>query len=163
MHHDSRTRPRDEVALRDLEAADLPALFAQQSDPEACRIAAVHPREQEAFDRHWASALNDPAIVTKAIVEQGMLVGHICCFKVDGEDSVGYWIAKEHWGRGIATDALALFLKQVKTRPIHARVARQNPASIRVLERNGFLLGGYQWSPGPERFIACEEALLVLE
>jgi RimJ/RimL family protein N-acetyltransferase len=126
-------------------------------------MAAVHPREQEAFDVHWARALNNPAVVTKAIVEHGMLVGHICGFKVDGEDFVGYWIAKEHWGRGIATHALSLFLELVKARPIHARVARHNPASIRVLERNGFSLSGYQWSPGTERFIACEEAILVLE
>jgi RimJ/RimL family protein N-acetyltransferase len=75
---------------------------------------------------------------------------------------VGYWIAAEHWGRGIATRALSLLLELVATRPLHARVARDNVASIRVLERNGFSLTGYEWSPGDERYIECEEAILML-
>jgi hypothetical protein len=40
------------VSLRELTAADLPALFAQQRDADACRMAAVIPREREKFDAH---------------------------------------------------------------------------------------------------------------
>ncbi len=75
---------------------------------------------------------------------------------------MGYWIASEHWGRGIAMRALSLLLALVATRPLHARVARENAASIRVLERNGFSVTRYEWSPGDERYVACEEAVLTL-
>jgi RimJ/RimL family protein N-acetyltransferase len=152
----------DNIALRNLESSDLPVLFVQQSDPEACRMAAVHPREWEAFNAHWERALCNPAVITKTILERGTLVGQISFFNASGVDYVGYWIAREHWGRGIATCALAQLLELVTTRPIRARVARDNAASIRVLERNGFTVTGHEWSPGDERYVACEEAILML-
>jgi RimJ/RimL family protein N-acetyltransferase len=156
------TRVRGDIALRGLEAADLPILFAQQSDTEACRMAAVHPRERAAFDAHWESARRNPGVITKAILERGTLVGQISLFNASGVDYVGYWIAREHWGRGIATRAVSQLLGLVTIRPIRARVARHNVASIRVLERNGFILTGYEWSPGDDRYVACEEAILML-
>jgi RimJ/RimL family protein N-acetyltransferase len=162
MQVDLGARVHDDVSLRDLEAADVPILFAHQSDPEGCRMAAVHPRNRDAFDAHWKNALRNPAIVAKVILNRGTLVGHISCYNHGGEECVGYWIAREHWGRGIATRALSLLLEVVATRPLRARVARENVASIRVLERNGFLITDYEWSPGDERYVACEEAILTL-
>ncbi len=159
---DGDSMAHDALKLRELRAEDLPILFEQQSDPEACRMAAVHPRPREAFDAHWANALQNPAIVAKVILVGDVVVGHIACFSSDGLDCVGYGIARQHWGRGIATRALALLLEEVATRPLHARAARSNGASIRVLERNGFAVTGYENSPGDDRYMACEEAVLVL-
>jgi RimJ/RimL family protein N-acetyltransferase len=51
---------------------------------------------------------------------------------------VTYWIGREQWGRGIATRALDEFLEIELTRPLHARAASDNVASIRVLEKCGF-------------------------
>ena len=81
---------------------------------------------------------------------------------MDGEDAIGYWIAKEHWGRGIASRALELLLQEVPRRPLVARVARHNGASLRVLERCGFRVMGCRESPASERYRACEEVLLRL-
>ncbi len=150
------------VHLRSVEAADLPTLFRHQLDPESCRMAAVIARGAEAFDAQWEKILADPTVVARAIIADGVLVGSISCFKMDGEACVGYWVAREHWGRGIAGRALALLLAEVTTRPLHARVARTNVASIRVLERCGFRLTGHQHSPGDDRFLECEEALFTL-
>lgn len=125
-------------------------------------MAVSNPRDAEAFRLAWARNMSDPAIVAKAIVVDGEVVGTISCFEWDGLKSVGYWIAREHWGKGIATRALALLLKGVAARPLHARVARTNAASIRVLEKCGFRVTGCAWSVATERFPACEEALLVL-
>src|SRR6185503_5178662 len=93
-------RPRH-VRLRDVEIGDLPTLFEHQSDPDANSMAVVNPRGVEAFNAHWAKILADRSVVAKAILADGALVGQISCFKMDGRDSVGYWIAKEHWGKGI--------------------------------------------------------------
>lgn len=49
-----------------------------------------------------------------------------------------YWIGKQYWGKGIATEALLNFLPKLKVRPLYARAAKENPASIRVLEKCGF-------------------------
>jgi len=150
------------VHLRAIIAADLPALFEHQLDPEANRMAVVNPRDAATFAAHWTRVLADPGVVVRAIVADGALVGQISCFVMDGQHAVGYWIARPAWGRGIATRALALLLAEVTIRPLHARVARANVASIRVLERCGFAITGYQVSPADDRFGACEEALLTL-
>lgn len=152
-----------DVQLRDVEPGDLPALFEHQRDPEAVRMAVVHPRDEQAFNAHWAKILVDPTVLVKAITADGDLVGTINCFKLDGHDAVGYWIAREHWGRGVATRALTLMLEAFATRPLRARAARSNVASVRVLEHCGFVVTGYEVSPASERFPECEEALLVLE
>jgi len=150
------------VRLRPVKADDVPTLFEHQLDPESNWMAAVKPREREAFGTHWAKILEDRSSVARAILADDELVGQISCFRMDGVDMVGYWIAKAHWGRGIATQALALLLKEVATRPLIARVARHNVASIRVLERCGFIITGYESSPESERYTACEEAIMRL-
>src|SRR5215218_9325330 len=52
-----------------------------------------------------------------------------------GEREVTYWIGRSYWGKGIATDALTAFLAVERSRPLHARVASDNVASRRVLEK----------------------------
>jgi len=54
------------------------------------------------------------------------------------EREVGYWIGREHWGRGVATAALAAFVAEVTERPLFAHVVNSNAGSIRVLEKCGF-------------------------
>lgn len=163
MSRDAKEHPVPYVAVRSLRSADLPELYRQQADQEGARMAAVVPRDAASFDSHWEKIMQDPSVVALAIECDGELVGQISCFKMDGVDSVGYSIAREHWGRGIATRALALLLGQVATRPLHARVARHNVASIRVLQRCGFVLTGYEHAPATERYLECEEAVLVLK
>jgi RimJ/RimL family protein N-acetyltransferase len=150
------------VRLRNVDVGDLPSLFQHQLEPDAIRMAVVNPRDAESFNTHWAKVLSDRSIVAKAILADDLLAGSISCFRMDGQDAVGYWIAKEHWGKGIATRAVALLLEEVAKRPLHARVARTNVASIRVLERCGFRIAGYRVSPADEHFPACEEAILML-
>jgi RimJ/RimL family protein N-acetyltransferase len=153
--------PRD-VSLRPVTPADLPALFEHQADPEGCRMAAVHPRTREVFFARWDDIFRDAGVVPRAIVSGGVLVGAISCFQRDGKDYIGYWLAREHWGKGYATAALRLLLEEVRRRPLWARVATHNPASLRVLERCGFREVERRVSPGDERFMECEEALLRL-
>lgn len=162
MSHEPAQSASDTVRLRPVTPADLPELFRFQTDPDGARMAAVVPRDSQSFFSHWGKILVDPSIVARAITLDSVLVGDISCFNMEGLDSVGYWIARPYWGRGIATRALAMLLQEVRKRPLHARAARHNLASIRVLQRCGFVLTGYQHSPATERFLECEEAVLVL-
>jgi RimJ/RimL family protein N-acetyltransferase len=151
------------IRLRNVVADDLPTLFEFQCDPESNRMAAVIPRTKEAFFDVWENILVDPNVVAKVIELDGRIVGQIGCFKSDGKDCVGYSIAKPFWGRGLASRALELLLEQVSTRPLHARAAKHNVASIRILEKNGFKIVGYEHSPATERYLECEEVLFLLE
>lgn len=138
-----RTANRSEsasVTLRDATEADLPIFFSHQIDPEATSMAAFASRSHDAFMTHWAKILQDEAITKKAVLVGEHVAGNIVGFAHGGEPHVGYWIGREYWGRGVATAALRAFLRQVRTRPLYARVAKHNLASIRVLEKCGFTL-----------------------
>jgi len=143
--------------------SDLPALFAFQLDPESNRMAVTNARDRESFDGLWERIFADERVVARAIVVGDELVGSISIFQSDGHDSVGYWVAREWWGKGIASRALELLLLESPKRPLHARVARSNAASIRVLERCGFVCTGSRHFPGDDRFPACDESLYILE
>jgi RimJ/RimL family protein N-acetyltransferase len=131
-----------DVELRDVMEADLPVFFEQQLDPDAVRMAAFPSRDRDAFDAHWARILTDETVVKKTILLDGRVAGNVVCWEQSGDRLVGYWIGKEYWGKGVATRALSEFLGQVNTRPLFARVAKHNVASIRVLEKSGFIVSG---------------------
>lgn len=155
--------PPARVRLRPIEPGDLPTLFQQQLDPESNQMAGTKPRSPEAFRAAWERNFGDPSVVARAILRDDVMVGAISCFRKDGVDSVGYWIAREHWGGGIATQALMLLLGEVKARPLHATAARANAASIRVLEKCGFRLTGYHAENETDRYLAGEVATFVIE
>ena len=56
------TSPPGVVALREVRAADLPILCAQQQDPVANSLAAFPARDTDAFRAHWARILADPTV-----------------------------------------------------------------------------------------------------
>lgn len=151
------------VRLRSIGQDDLPRMYEFNLDLAANRLAMTIPRGADAFEAFWIRVLADPTIIARAISVADVLAGYISCFKLDGADAVGYWIGQEFWGKGIATRALELLLKEVPVRPLHARVATTNRASLRVLQKCGFVVRSIQVSPADDRFLQCEEALLVLE
>jgi len=148
------------VHLRDVRDDDLPTLFEHQMDPEANRMANFDPRDRDAFMAHWTKILFDEAVVVKTIEFEGDVAGNIVSWEHDGERDVGYWIGREHWGKGVATAALSSFLDELHTRPLHAHVATHNVGSIRVLERCGFERTG---DPTPAGDDGVEELLLKLD
>ncbi len=105
-------------------------------------MAAFPIRDRETFMAHWARILGDDSIIKRTILVDGRVAGNIGCFEQGGEREVGYWLGREYWGRGVATRALAAFLDQVQARPLTARVAKHNIASLRVLEKCGFTVCG---------------------
>jgi RimJ/RimL family protein N-acetyltransferase len=130
-----------DVQLRNVEPNDLPIFYEQQLDADATRMAAFPARDRSAFDAHWATnVLGSPATVTQTILVDGQVAGYVGSWPQDGARLVGYWIGKEHWGKGVATRALAALLHIVTERPLHAHVARHNVGSIRVLQKCGFSL-----------------------
>ena len=90
------------------------------------------------------------------------MVGYVCRFPADGQNHVGYWVARAWWGRGVATRALHLLLGEVSDRPLFAAVATSNRASLRVLEKCGFAVEGCRHSPATDRYPACDEVVMVL-
>lgn len=129
------------MTLRPMTADDLPALFRNMQDPESARMAAFLGNDAGDLDKYlvkWTRLLNDPSIHSFSCVEDGSVVGMVSSFVMEGEREVTYWIARSHWGRGIATAALRHLLAHVAERPVFARAASDNAGSIRVLLKCGF-------------------------
>ncbi len=104
---------------------------------------------EEAFDSHWAKVLDDPSVAARAILVGGEFVGIVSCFPRDGQDHVGYWIDRAYWGRGIASRAFRLLLEEVTKRPLIATAATSNGASLRVLQKCGFVVERVHLCPPP--------------
>ena len=130
------------ITLRDVIPSDLPILYEQQLDPEATAMAAFPSRNREAFDAHWAKIMVDEKVILRTILYDEQIAGRIVSWEMIGEREIGYWLGREFWGKGIATEALKQFLGVVKTRPLFARVAKHNFGSKRVLEKRGFKMVG---------------------
>ena len=152
----------ESIRLRPVQPGDLSRMYDMQLDPESNRMAVTIPRTREAFDSHWAKVLADSEIAPRVILVGEELVGTISCFPMDGQDHVGYWIDRAYWGRGIASQALHLLLQEVAKRPLVAAAATSNGASLRVLQKCGFVVERVRLSPASDRFPECEEAVLVL-
>jgi RimJ/RimL family protein N-acetyltransferase len=142
------------VELRDVVESDLPIFYEHQLDPEANRMAAFVARDRDSFMAHWARILADDSLMAKTVLVDGEVAGNVVSFDMEGQRLVGYWIGKRHWGKGVATRALSTFLELDTARPLHARVAASNVASIRVLEKCGFAVSGHESHPdGVEELI----------
>jgi RimJ/RimL family protein N-acetyltransferase len=154
--------PPPNILLRPTCLADIPTLFGFQLDGASNDLAGTKPRDLASFMARWHDNLRNPDITPRVIVEGEVIVGSIDIFKQEGQDSIGYWIARDHWGRGIASRAIALMLQEVAKRPLFARVALHNTASRRALERNGFVVASRDKAPEDDRYAACERFILKL-
>jgi ribosomal-protein-alanine N-acetyltransferase len=87
---------------------------------------------------HWAIALDDVAVGGCGLHPGS---GRFAC-----EVEVGYWLGKAYWGRGVATEIVRVLTERAFAMPgvvrVFAGVHADNPASMRVLERNGFAREG---------------------
>jgi RimJ/RimL family protein N-acetyltransferase len=127
---------------------DAPALAAAIADEKIVRNLSTAPwpyalRDAEAF----LAAPRDPVLPSFLIVERTggapRLVG-ACGLgrRPSGSVELGYWIARAHWGRGIATEAgeaLLEIARMLGLPRLEASHFIDNPASARVLEKLGFL------------------------
>jgi RimJ/RimL family protein N-acetyltransferase len=151
------------IALRPVADSDLGPLFDQMRDPESVRIVAFTPDDPDdrtAFDGHLATIRSAPDFTLRAVTCDNQLVGSISAFVLDGRTEVTYWIDRAAWGHGIASRALALLLDLVPIRPLHARAASDNAASLRVLQKSGFKVIGTENSFAHGRNSTIEETIL---
>ncbi|MGW2490746.1 GNAT family N-acetyltransferase [Streptomyces sp. NPDC001606] len=154
-----------DIALRAVQDDDLPALFRQMSDPESVRMAAFGPEDPydpDSFAVHWRR-LETCSHVLRTVLADGTVAGSAAVYGEAGEREVTYWIDRAYWGRGVATAALRALLAEVEERPLYARAAADNAASLRVLHKCGFRerarARGYAGGRGEE----IDEVVLALE
>ena len=163
-NHEPRPLTRD-LLLRDVVEDDLIVFFEQQLDADANYMAAFtakNPADRNVFMAHWTKILGDGANVNKTILVGGQVAGNVSSFEQFGEREISYWLGREYWGKGLATEALSKLLGHVKVRPLYARAAKDNVASIRVLQKCGFTISGEDKGFSNARGEEVEEFILKL-
>ena len=154
------------VSLRPLVDADLDAIYEQMKDPESVWMAAFtaeDPADRLAFLAHMSRVREDPSAMKHVIEAEGTFAGTIGSFKIDDRTEVTYWIDRALWGRGIASAALQSLLSITTERPVFARAASDNAASLRVLEKAGFRRIGVDRGFARGRGEEIEETILRLD
>ncbi len=164
----------ERITLRHWQEKDAEALYRYASDSEVGLRAGWAPHQSEAESLEIIrTVFNNPT--TWAIVwnETGEVIGAMgygpscdCSLPSrDGEPTVGYWVGKPFWGKGICTEALAMMINHIReTTEIPSLISghfTDNPASGRVMEKCGFLPTGetafddhlYQGSSKPIRVL----------
>ena len=152
------TRPLEtaRLKLRRLEMADAPAFFAIMNDERVTRFL-LFPRLLELSQaedwtrRDLALYNNEPNFYLWAMEcrETGVMVGTISLFVVREESNVGevgYSLGFEHWGQGLAAEALRAVLgfafHEVGFNRVEGLHSTQNPASGAVMRKAGMLYEG---------------------
>ncbi len=140
------------LILRAPAAQDAPRIAAMANDEEIARMTCRMPHPfgvGDAEDFIIAVAGQNPARASTFLIEHEDLgpVGVIGLFEDrDMAPETGYWIGRDYWGRGLATEALEGALvwasRKWKRRAMVAGHFADNPASGRVLEKAGFLYTG---------------------
>jgi RimJ/RimL family protein N-acetyltransferase len=109
-----------------------------------------HPYTIEDAHEFLRRATNKQRATSFCIEVDGAAVGGIGLHL--GEDvhrhtaTLGYWLGEDFWRRGIMTEAVAAItdfcFANFALRRIYAEVFANNPASVRVLEKTGFVFEG---------------------
>lgn len=156
-----------QTSVRPLRHADHDAVFAMMADPAAVAMAAFtaeDPSDRAAFELHLHRVAAIPGVRNWAVVDGAeLLVGTISTFPSEENlPEVTYWIARAHWGHGHASRALARVLART-SRPVLARVATDNLASRRVLQKAGFAVVGQNRDYAAGRRAETDELILRLD
>ncbi len=143
------------VALRGFDEDDVADVVRACQDPEIPRWTVVPSPYTEREARAWIET-HDLLRITRMAVPFAVidartraLIGSIGVHDLDSRSrkgEVGYWIAREHRGRGAATRALRLIarwaLGELGLARLELLADVQNVTSQRVAERTGFVREG---------------------
>ncbi len=149
---DRPTLRAGDLVLRPATPADADAVTAACQDPEIPRWTTV-PSPYSRADAEWFigfcadEAAAGRAIHLLAVDGAGTLVGTVGLTGLDrARAEVGYWVAAEARGRGVAPRAVELLLewarRELGVTRVELRAHPANAASLRVAAKAGFAATG---------------------
>ena len=141
----------DRLLLRPVWPEDWQGVLAGIADKDVVRNLASAPWPYGEQDAREFTALPIEPQFPRFLITRAADAAVVGCIGIDpvpvddgvDEDAVeiGYWIAREHWGQGYATEAGGAVLKIARTLGYTKLVGSHfldNPASGKVLEKLGF-------------------------
>jgi ribosomal-protein-alanine N-acetyltransferase len=153
----------ERLMFRPHQPADLDAFCAMEMDAEVRRYVGGAPRTRKAAEeRFWARAMQPVgdrlAMWATVMKDDGRYIGRCGLYsnfkeeqKVPNEAVLGFYLAREFWGRGFASEAGRAFVdfgfNELKLARIVTAVEAGNEASLRVLEKLGFAVTNLETGP----------------
>jgi RimJ/RimL family protein N-acetyltransferase len=142
------TRPRSSsrISLRPFEAADAEALFPIFADARAMKYWSSPPHASIDVTRAFVQATIDATRTGEGddhvVVFEGRVIGKAGLWD---NVEIGFILAPEVWGQGLAREALEAVVARARSRGVKritADVDPRNAASIGLLTRQGFVRTG---------------------
>ena len=146
----------ERLLLRRARIADVAAMHVIMSDPVAMRYWSTPPHAELAETERWVVSMieADPATNDDFILSlNGRVIGKFGAWKLP---EFGFLLDPAEWGKGYANEAMAAFVdrrRRLGSTELTADVDPRNAASIRLLERSGFVETGRAsgtWQVGDE-------------
>jgi ribosomal-protein-alanine N-acetyltransferase len=153
----------ERLRFRPHEAGDLDAFCAMEGDAEVRRYVGGAPRSREAAEERFQGTLRPTPedrlrMWATVLKEDDRYIGRCGLYphirgedKVPGEAALGFYLAREFWGQGFASEAGRAFVDfgfdELKLARIVTMVDERNAASVRVLEKLGFTLERFERGP----------------
>ena len=134
------------IVLREYADSDLERLVSLANNENVSRyLVYTFPYPYTTADGEWwiRTGSKQNGAITRVIEHEGLFVGSVGINPQigwrDHLGEIGYWVAEEHWGKGIATAALQHMtdygFTNLQFRKLYAPVLSPNIASMRVLEK----------------------------
>lgn len=156
----------ERLVLRETADHDVDAVFEMESDPVAMRYWSRPPME-DISEAQTSVERAKGFFATRAGLRWSIcrpaddwMLGHVSLFdfsEQSGRAEIGYGLARPHWGRGYMHEALTAVVDYafgpLGLRRLEADTDPRNQASLRALERLGFVREGFlreRWQVGDE-------------
>lgn len=137
----------ERLRLRPATLSDVDFWVGLHADPEVSRFVGEYGRERaevrlRGIEDSWAARGYGLCVVESLATGEALGRCGLNWWEQFGETEVGWTFAREHWGRGYATEAARAVLdwgfKDLELTRITAMIHPGNRASIAVAERLGF-------------------------
>ena len=137
------------ILLREYAASDLDRLVQLANNENVSRyLVSTFPYPYTRADAEWwiGTGSKQNGAITRVIEYQGLLAGSVGITPQSGWrdhlGEIGYWVAEDFWGQGVATAALRQMTEYAFDsrgfRKLYAPVLAPNIASMKVLEKCGY-------------------------
>ena len=158
----------ENIAIRPLKISDknqLASLANNKKIWDNVRNFLPHPYSEDDALFFINLTMDEDPQVNFGIEYKGQLCGAIGLVLLQDVYShtaeLGYWLGEPFWGKGIATNAINLITQYgfevLNLRRIHAGIFDFNIASMKALEKNGFVKEGISRKAIIKNGVVCDE------
>ena len=157
----------ERLRMRRVRPDDLDAIHRIMSDPETMRFWSSPPHAMRVETERWLDSMIEGDRTGQSdefILEHlGMVIGKLGAWRLP---EIGFFLHRDCWGRGLATEALQRFISYAAVRSVEyltADVDPRNTSCLQLLAKCGFVETGRKSATYVVAGQACDSVFLRCE